>query len=92
MTEASSLLDSCTSTGPDRVYLRAFRTHADVVSRVDQLAAALEELPAACREAFLLNRLDGLTHVEIARRFGVCAKSVQRYIERALRHCLDGVE
>jgi DNA-directed RNA polymerase specialized sigma24 family protein len=29
-----------------------------------------------------------LSHVEIARRFGVCTKSVQRYIERALRHAL----
>jgi RNA polymerase sigma factor (sigma-70 family) len=82
--EADAIGTACPRSNPE--------TQADAVSRVDHLASALEELPAACREAFLLNRLEGLSHVEIARRFGVCTKSVQRYIDRALRHCLHGVE
>lgn len=53
------------------------------------IAGALEELPAACREAFLLNRLDGCTHAEIATRLGISTKTVQRHIERALAHCLN---
>lgn len=53
------------------------------------IAAALEELPQACREAFLLNRLDGCTHAEIAERLGISTKTVQRHIERALAHCLS---
>ena len=53
------------------------------------IAAALEELPQTCREAFLLNRTCGCTHAEIAGRLGISTKTVQRHIERALAHCLN---
>ncbi len=61
----------------------------DTEEQLDDLASALNALPAACREAFLLYRLESLTHGEIAARLGVSTKSVQRYIERAMRHCLQ---
>ena len=61
-------------------------------SELNNVAAALEELPAQCREAFLLNRLEGLTHVEIAQRLGISTKTVQRHIERALRRCVQVLE
>jgi RNA polymerase sigma factor (sigma-70 family) len=60
----------------------------DATDNLERLEAALMELPQACRDAFLLNRIEALTHVEIAARLGVSTKSVQRYIERALRHCV----
>lgn len=56
--------------------------------QVERLATALDDLPAACRNAFLLNRLEGLTHAQIADRLGVSTKTIQRHIERALSHCL----
>jgi len=62
---------------------------ADVLGRLERLTAALGSLPEACREAFLLNRLDAMSHAEIAAHLGVSTKTVQRYIERALRACLD---
>ena len=55
---------------------------------VARIAAALNELPPACRDAFLLNRLYDCTHAEIADRLGISTKTVQRHIERALLHCL----
>jgi RNA polymerase sigma factor (sigma-70 family) len=67
-------------------------SHADTIKHLERLLAALEQLPLRCREAFLLNRLEALTHAEIAARLGVSTKSVQRYIERALRHCLQASE
>jgi RNA polymerase sigma factor (sigma-70 family) len=57
-------------------------------ARVERLAAALESVAPACRDAFLMNRLDGLTHRQIARRLGVSTKTVQRHIERALLACV----
>ncbi len=60
--------------------------------QLDHLVAALEQLPPACREAFLMNRIDGLTHAQIAAKLGISTKSVQRYIERALRHCLQELD
>ena len=65
---------------------------ADAAGRLERLTAALEQLPPQCREAFLLNRLEELTHVEIAARLGVSTKTVQRHIERALRLCLQVLE
>lgn len=51
------------------------------------LKLALDELPANCRQALLLNRLDGLGHAAIAERLGVSSSMVSKYIMRALRHC-----
>jgi RNA polymerase sigma-70 factor (ECF subfamily) len=67
-------------------------SQAETESQLNTLAAALEELSPECREAFLLNRLDGLTHAEIAQRLGVSTKTVQRHIERALRLCVQVLE
>lgn len=61
-------------------------------SELNSVAAALQGLPAQCREAFLLNRVEGLTHSEIAQRLGVSTKTVQRHIERALRRCVQVLE
>lgn len=61
---------------------------AHAQARVERLAAALDGLPRRCRDAFLMNRLDGLSHREIAARLGVSSKTVQRHIERALCHCV----
>jgi RNA polymerase sigma factor (sigma-70 family) len=66
--------------------------HADAVGQLEQLSAALEKLPEQCRRAFLLNRLEGLTHSEIASQLGVSTKTVQRHIERALRACVEVLE
>ena len=67
-------------------------THADAVGQLERLSVALEQLPEQCRRAFLLNRLDGLTHAEIATQLGVSTKTVQRHIERALRTCVEVLE
>lgn len=59
------------------------------LERVERIAAALDRVPQRCRDAFLLNRLDGWSHADIAQHLGVSTKSVQRYIERALKCCLE---
>ena len=55
--------------------------------QLDRLREVLAELPPLCRHAFLLHRIDGLTHAEIARRLGVSQKSVERYIIKAFDLC-----
>ncbi|WP_437881424.1 RNA polymerase sigma factor [Pseudomonas sp. LRF_L74] len=65
--------------GPER--LIELRQQLEILHR------ALEELPAACREALLLNRVEGLNHAAIAERLGVSPSMVCKYIMRALRHC-----
>jgi RNA polymerase sigma-70 factor (ECF subfamily) len=51
------------------------------------LKRALNDLPQNQRAALLWNRVEGLTHTEIAARLGVSASMVNKYIMRALAHC-----
>jgi DNA-directed RNA polymerase specialized sigma24 family protein len=39
-----------------------------------------------------MNRIEELTHAEIAARLGISTKTVQRHIERALRLCVQVLE
>jgi len=51
---------------------------------VFQLHAALAELPEVQRQAFLLNRLEGLTYVEIASRLRLSVRTIDRHILKAI--------
>lgn len=53
-----------------------------------QLKIALNDLPKSHSAALLLNRLEGLSHAEIAERLGVSSSMISKYIMNALRHCL----
>lgn len=54
-----------------------------------RLQASLSKLPPLCRDAFLLNRVEGLTHTEIARRLGVSVRTIDRFMVRAWDHVCD---
>lgn len=53
---------------------------------LERLVAALSELPTDTREMFLLNREDGLTYTQIAARYALSVKGVERHIGKALNH------
>lgn len=57
--------------------------------RVRLLAQAIAELPPRCREAFLLHKIDGLSHSEVARRLGISRSMVEKHVMKALAHCRD---
>ncbi len=48
------------------------------------LAEALESLPARCREIFLLNRKEGLSHSEIADKLGLSKNTIQKQMSIAI--------
>jgi RNA polymerase sigma-70 factor (ECF subfamily) len=56
------------------------------------IEAALAELPARCREAFLLSRMGGLGTREIAARMKVTERMVRAYLARALVHCRERID
>lgn len=56
--------------------------------RLRHCLQALDELPPAYRHAFVLHRVDGLTQAEVAAALGIPRRSVERYIAKALEHCL----
>ncbi len=72
--EAESL--SSPDPSPDRA--------VDTARQIQRFREILADLPPVYRAVFLLNRIDGLTHAEIALRIGISKKSVERYILKAL--------
>ena len=59
----------------------------DREQRLALIQQALSELPAACRDSFLLRKLEGLSHNEIAERLGVSRSVVEKHIVNAMKHC-----
>ena len=47
----------------------------------------IEGLPARCREAFMLNRFEGLSHQEVADRMGISRNMVAQHVIRAVLAC-----
>ncbi|CAH0248885.1 putative RNA polymerase sigma factor FecI [Pseudomonas carnis] len=55
--------------------------------RLEMLERALAELPAACRDSFLLRKLEGLSHLQIAERLNISRSLVEKHIVNAMKHC-----
>ena len=58
----------------------------------DRFLLVLDELPVIQQHAFILNKIQGLTHTEIAVRLGVSNKSIQRYLVDAMAHFASRLE
>lgn len=52
----------------------------------------LDELAPKARAALLLNRVEGLSHAEIAIRLGISSSMVSKHVLNALRHCVGRLD
>jgi RNA polymerase sigma factor (sigma-70 family) len=57
-----------------------------VNEELSRLKAAIEQLPAGARGAFLLHKIDGLSHGEVAARLGISRSGVEKHIAVAMKH------
>ena len=64
---------------PEEAY--AYAQHARA------LAAVIETLPPRCREAFVLNRFEGLSHQQVADHMGISKNMVAQHIIRGVLAC-----
>lgn len=62
---------------------------AQTVKRLERLIAAL---PQKCRQAFLLNRVEGLDFPAIARVMNLSERMVRTYVVRAILHCRERMD
>lgn len=60
---------------------------ACAIEALEQIARALDGLPAGPRAALLLRHLDGYSHQQIADEFEVSTKTVQAWLIKAMVHC-----
>ena len=62
---------------------------AETVRRLERLVAAL---PRKCREAFVLNRIEGMDFAEVAQVMHLSERMVRTYVMRAVLHCRARVD
>lgn len=55
--------------------------------QLQQIEAALAELPPHCRSVLIMSRVRGLTHSQIAAELKVSKSLVEKYAVRAALHC-----
>lgn len=79
LAEDGAWFRSAVRDGPTGPALEAFLLASDV-------QAALAGLPRGCRQIFLMNRILGFSHSEIAREVGVSLRTVNRKLGQALEH------
>ncbi len=72
----------------EAVFSEAPGVEQQVMARqeLEQMLAVIDTLPPGCRTVFLLNRIDQLTHREIADRLGLSVSTVEKQHARAIRH------
>ncbi|MGC4025522.1 MAG: sigma-70 family RNA polymerase sigma factor [Mesorhizobium sp.] len=54
--------------------------------QIVRMAILLNELPAACRAVFVMNRIEGRRHREIAEQMGISVSMVEKHVVRAMTH------
>ncbi len=59
---------------------------------IERVMAALGDMPARSREAFVLHRFEEMTGPAIAQRMGITVKAVEALIARAMRRIAAAVE
>ena len=59
--------------------------HLMARSELRLLQAALEQLPARCREAVELRKIEGLSQREVAQRMGITEDTVERQVSKGVR-------
>lgn len=71
----------------ERYFNPSPQTSLDQGQRLDMLQRALAELPRLCRESFLLRKLEGMSHLQIAEQLGISRSLVEKHIVNAMKHC-----
>lgn len=75
------LWENCDLVSPERVLIG--RQNLKAVRK------ALDELPEKTRTIFLMNRIDGISHRQLAELHGITSEAVYYHIRRALEHLAD---
>lgn len=79
---------------PDTLHSSTPGPETTVVARntLQRCLTALEGLPEIYRHVFLLHRVDGMAQGDVASALGIPKRTVERYIAKALAHCLNSLQ
>jgi len=65
---------------------RSTEDQVDAAMRLKCVVGALADLPATCRQAFTLHKLEELSYAEVAAKMGITVSMVEKHLSRALQH------
>jgi RNA polymerase sigma-70 factor (ECF subfamily) len=85
--ESLEVLDS-----EERYFTPSPHSTLDHGQRLDMLQRALAELAPLCRDSFLLRKIEGMSHPEIAERLGISKALVEKHIVNAMKHCRQRIK
>lgn len=57
----------------------------------DALLAAINALPLKCRQVFVMRKIDGFSHGQIAEVLGISPKTVENHLARGMRLCREHI-
>ena len=74
-------------------FISASPAEEDLVykDQLQNVLAAIEELPAQSRQVFKLSRLGDLSHKEISQQLSISPKTIEGHITRALKYLRKGL-
>ncbi len=59
--------------------------HKNLDELIEQMNAEINKLPKKCKKIFLLNKKEGLTHIEISKYLGISIKTIEGHMTRAFK-------
>jgi RNA polymerase sigma-70 factor (ECF subfamily) len=59
---------------------------------MNELLTALTALPVRCREVFILCKLEGYKHTEVAEQMGISVSTVEKHMVKALKLCRSAIK
>lgn len=62
---------------------------AEYRQELRHVAEAIAQLPAKCREVFIVRKVHGLSQRETARKLGIAESTVEKHVAKGLRHLVD---
>lgn len=60
--------------------------------RMILFAEAVETLPSKCQRVFIMKKVFGYSHKEIAERLNISVSTVEKHVTAGLRRCIDYME
>ena len=61
----------------------------DAKRRLTGLVAAIEDLPPQCKRVFIMHKIEGRTHAEIAQALGVSRSAIEKHMITALKRLAE---
>ncbi|MDT4288937.1 RNA polymerase sigma factor [Methylomonas sp. MO1] len=65
---------------------------AEAQDQLRHIQLALADLPDQCAEILYLSRIEGLSHIEIAKQLKISTSWVEKQLAKALLHCRQAVD